>query len=261
MVYIGLQYAFMKAVPHDTLLLKGGWQGLNFSSPLLNLTMLLGLNFLAMLLLADSVISPSGTGYTYLGACSRMLYAMSAEGQMPRWIAKLDPKFNFSKRSIWINTILAIIILLNTDSWAELMIIVTGYHIIGYMAAPISMGAISPRTRWIGLIIFIIIGLMMLTIPPANLIMVNASLSLLLAIYAIIQYKIGIWRLLFFIFPFIFYLWLIYFFDNLSFVIILSAIFYLFVTNKSYVSLCKTYIHKNRIINDEEVHKILELNK
>ena len=257
LVYIGLQYAFMNAVPHDTLLAKGGWQGLNFSSPLLNLAMLLGLNFLAILLLADSVVSPSGTGYTYLGACSRMLYAMSAEGQMPRWIAKLDPKFNFSKRSIWINTILAVIILLNTDSWAELMVIVTGYHIIGYMAAPVSMGAIAPKTRWIGLVIFTIIGLMMLTIPSANLIMVNASLTLLLGIYAVIQYKIGIRRLLLFIFPFIFYLWLLYFFTNFWFVLSLSAVFYLFVTSRAYVALCKRYVHKDRVI-DDEAHGILQ---
>lgn len=250
-VYIGLQYAFMTAVPHSTLLTMGGWQGLNFSSPLLNLAMLLGLNFLAILLLSDSVVSPSGTGYTYLGACSRMLHAMSTEGQMPSWIGKLDPKFNFSKRSIWINTILAVIILLNTDSWAELMVIVTGYHIIGYMAAPVSMGAVAPKTRWIGLVVFTIIGLMMLTIPPTNLIMVNSSLTLLLGIYAAIQYKTGVSRLLLFIFPFIFYLWLLYVFTNFWFVLTLSAIFYLVVTSKAYVTLCKTYINKDRIIVDD----------
>ena len=251
LVYIGLQYAFMTAVPHDTLVAQGGWQGLNFSSPLLNLAILLGLNFLAILLLADSVVSPSGTGYTYLGACSRMLYAMSAEGQMPRWIAKLDPKFNFSKRSIWTNTILAALILLNTDNWSELMVIVTGYHIIGYMAAPISMGAIAPKTRWMGLIIFTTIGFMMLTIPTANLMMVNTSLTLLLIIYAFVQYKAGINRLLLFIFPFVFYLWLLYFFTNFWFVLSLSATFYLLVTSKTYVGLCKAYIQKNRVIDDE----------
>ena len=169
-VYLGLQFAFMAAIPHNALVAAGGWQGLNFSSPLLDVAMLLGLNFLAILLLADSVVSPSGTGYTYLGASSRMLYAMAAEGQMPRWIAKLDPVYNFSKRSMLINWVLAALVLFNAQSWAALMVVVTGYHVIGYMAAPISMGAISPKTRVPGAFVFMLLGLIMLTIPQGGLV-------------------------------------------------------------------------------------------
>ncbi len=75
-VYMALQLAFMGAVPHD--MLQAGWSSLNFHSPLVNLAMLLGLNFLMILLMADSVISPSGTGYAYLGGSARMFYAMAA---------------------------------------------------------------------------------------------------------------------------------------------------------------------------------------
>ncbi len=249
-VYMGLQYAFMTAVPHDLLVKNGGWQGMNFSSPLLNLAMLLGLNFLALLLLADSVVSPSGTGYTYLGASSRMLYAMSAEGQMPRWIAKLDPIYNFSKRSMMINWILAAIVLFNAESWAALMVIVTGYHVIGYMAAPISMGAIAPKTRWAGLVVFILLGLIMLTIPAGDLLMVNLSLTILLAIYAVVQRKVGVQKLLLFIIPFIAYLWLLYIVPHIWFVAIISAVFYILITTKSYVALCKEHSDETRVIED-----------
>ncbi len=249
-LYMALQYAFMSAVPHDVLVKSGGWQGLNFSSPLLNLAMLLGLNFVAILLIADSVISPSATGYTYLGASSRMLYAMAAEGQMPRWIAKLDPIYNFSKRSMLVNWVLAAIVLFNADSWAALMVVVTGYHVIGYMAAPISMGAISPKTRIFGLIVFVILSLIMMTIPLHDLMLVNATLTVLLVIYACVQHKVGLQKLLLFILPFILYLWLLYFVPKIWFVIVISIVFYILITSKRYVAMCKEHGDTDRVIED-----------
>ena len=89
---MGLQYAFMQAIPHDYLVAKGGWGGLDFDSPLLQVAGLIGLGYISFLLVIDSIISPSATGYSYLGASSRMLYAMSAEGQMPRYFAKINQK-------------------------------------------------------------------------------------------------------------------------------------------------------------------------
>lgn len=138
-LYLGLQYAFMQAVPHQYLLDKGGWAGLNFDSPLLQVATLLGLGYISFLLIVDSVISPSATGYTYLGASSRMLYAMSSEGQMPRYFAKITPIVNISRRSLLANFILSVIFLFFSDNWTGLMLVVTGFHIIGYMAAPVSM--------------------------------------------------------------------------------------------------------------------------
>ncbi|MCK5819176.1 MAG: APC family permease [Psychromonas sp.] len=253
-LYLLLQYAFMVAIPHDKLLTEGGWQGLHMSSPLLNLSMLLGLNFMAMLLIADSVISPTGTGYAYLGASSRMLYAMSAEGQMPRWIAKLSPINNFSKRSMLINFLLAAIMLWNANSWSGLMIIVTGFHIIGYMAAPVSMGAITPKTRIWGLIVFVVTSLIMLTLSPVALWNINLSLTTIMIIYAFIQHEAGIKRLLIYTIPFLSYLWVLYatkilFSHNLSYFIfsIVAIIFYIFITNGKYVSYCKEFSAVNDI--------------
>ena len=188
-VYMLLQLAFMGAIPHE-MIVNSGWSSLNFHSPLMNLAILLGINFLAIILIADSIVSPSGTGYTYLGGASRMFYGMAAEGQMPKWaITKLHPKFNICRRSMMINWILTALVLLYADSWASLMVVVTGYHIIGYMAAPISMGAIKPKTRILGMIVFIVLGLIITTVPKHDLIMMNLSLLLLMVIFAIIQIR------------------------------------------------------------------------
>ncbi|MBY0379426.1 MAG: APC family permease, partial [Burkholderiales bacterium] len=97
-LYMLLQLSFMGAVPKDQL--YNGWAALNFHSPLINLAMVLGLNFIAILLIADSIISPSGTGFAYLGAASRMFYSMAKAGQMPKIsIDKLHPKYNICRRS------------------------------------------------------------------------------------------------------------------------------------------------------------------
>ncbi|WP_454783904.1 APC family permease [Legionella sp. WA2024007413] len=239
-VYMLLQLSFMGAVPHD--MLASGWSSLNFHSPLINLAMLLGVNFLAMILIADSVVSPSGTGYSYLGGASRMFYAMAKEGQMPKkTIGKLHPEYNLCRRSLLINFTLTAIFLWNSDSWASLMVIVTGYHLIGYMAAPISMGAIKPNTRLFGLIIFCILGVMMSTLPASDFLKMNLSISILMVIYGSIQIarRMKVTTLLVLSTPFLTYLWLIYFYQNIYYISLMSALFYALITHKEYVKLCK----------------------
>ncbi|AUH72414.1 amino acid permease [Legionella sainthelensi] len=248
-VYMLLQLSFMGAVPHD--MLASGWSSLNFHSPLINLAMLLGVNFLAMILIADSIVSPSGTGYSYLGGASRMFYAMAKEGQMPkRTITKLHPRYNLCRRSLLINFTLTAIFLWNSDSWASLMVIVTGYHLIGYMAAPISMGAIKPNTRIYGIVIFCILGLMMSTLPAVDFLKMNLSISVLMVIYGIIQItrKMKVSTLLVLSTPFLTYLWLIYFYQNVYYILLVSALFYALITHKEYVKLCK----ETRLMTDDD---------
>lgn len=239
-VYMLLQLSFMGAVPHE--MLGSGWSSLNFHSPLINLAMLMGVHFLAMLLIADSIVSPSGTGYSYLGGASRMFYAMAKEGQMPsRSITKLHPKYNLCRRSLLINFSLTAIFLWNSDSWASLMVIVTGYHLIGYMAAPISMGAIKPKTRIFGLIVFCILGVMMSTLPANDFLKMNLSILILMVIYGGIQIKRRMKASTLFVLstPFLTYLWLIYFYQNVYYILLISGLFYLLITHKDYVKLCK----------------------
>lgn len=243
LVYMALQLTFMGAVPHD--LLTGGWSTLNFHSPLMNLALLLGLNFLILLLMADSVVSPSGTGYAYLGGSARMFYAMAMEGQMPKWtIAQLNPIYNLCRRSLLINWTLVALVLWNSKSWASLMLIVTGYHVIGYMAAPVSMGAIKPKTRFLGCIVFIILAFIMNTLPHHNLAMMNISIMILMFIYGIIQLtkKVNIGVLLVLISPFIIFLWLLYAFSQSPVLLgLVAAVFYLFITSTRFVEFCKKH--------------------
>ncbi len=239
LLYMTLQFAFMNAIPQSILLKTNGFSGLNFSSPLLDIALLLGFNFASVILLVDSVVSPSGAGYTYLGAATRMTYGMAKERQLPRWLANLDITYNFSRRSLIFNFIITLIILYFADSWAMLMTIVTGFHIIGYMAAPISMAAIAPSKRLYGLGVFILLGLLLYTLKINYLLSMNIALSAILALYSLIQIRLGIKRLAWFVLPFVLYIWLTYELHYIYCIILLSVLFYCLVTHKKYVSLCK----------------------
>ena len=52
-----------------------------------------------MLLKADAAISPSGTGFMYVASTTRMLTAMSREGQLPRGFNVLHPKYHMSQNT------------------------------------------------------------------------------------------------------------------------------------------------------------------
>ena len=242
-LYLLLQLVFMTSMPHE--IAAKGWAQLNFTSPLVNLTILLGLNYLAILLVADSIVSPSITGLTYLGSCSRMLYAMADKGQMPRWIAKLCPTHHLSKRSLVVNFIIGIIILFNSDSWAALMVITTAFNVLGYMGAPLSLAVLANKSYFTKLytwVVFIILTLLLTTLPYDDFILSNVSVSVMMLIYAILQCKQGNFNL--YSISFIVFLWLLFLASSS---IILSAalgtVFFFAVTNRAFLKLLQHQPH------------------
>lgn len=250
-LYLSSQYAFMQAVPHDYLVSKGGWAGLDFESPLLQLATILGLGYISILLIIDSVISPSATGYSYLGASSRMLYAMSSEGQMPRYFAKITPVVNISRRSLIANFILAAIFLLFSDNWTALMLVVTGFHIIGYMAAPVSMGALAPRTRVYGLVVFVVLALLLNTVEIQTNINMSVILIVLMTIYGAIEFRrVGVKNLIYLAAPFLIFLCITSPIDSYVLNGVIGVVFYWFATDKRYVAFCKSTANEKNVIVD-----------
>lgn len=239
-LYMALQFAFMGSMPHE--LLVNGWAHINFNSPLYQLAILLNLNILGISLVADSIVSPSGTGCAYLGSTSRMLQGMAKNKQFPSWFAYVSPGEVFSKRALVFNYALATIILLCGDTWAGLMILVTGCNIMGYMAAPVSMGAIKPKNRIFGCFVFIIITLLMYTIPKHDILTIDLVMSGIMIIYFITQIKeVPLTTNLFFTLPFLAYLWGFYLISNAYGLTIVAILFYGLATHKSYVAYCAKY--------------------
>ncbi|MDE4940662.1 APC family permease, partial [Francisella tularensis subsp. holarctica] len=78
--------------------------------------------------------------------------------------AKINKKVNISRRSLIANFLICPGFLILSDNWFALMIIVTGFNIICYMDAPISLGAIAPKTRIFGMIVFVLLNMLLNTV-------------------------------------------------------------------------------------------------
>ncbi|MFW0794864.1 APC family permease [Gordonia sp. CPCC 205515] len=94
-VYVGLQIGFIGAIDWtDAGVAPGDWAGLitsNWSaSPLLDAVMAAGFTWFSYLLLTDALLSPAASGWVWLGLGSRVTYSMSANGELPRGLQRLN---------------------------------------------------------------------------------------------------------------------------------------------------------------------------
>ena len=129
-LYLVLQAAFLSSA---TL-------GIDYRSPFVELAISLNLGWLVMLLKVDATLSPSGTGFMYMGTSSRMLKAMSREGQLPRGFNVLHPKYQVSHRALFANTVLSLVLFGVFRTWQSLVIVVSTFHVISYLAGPLAVG-------------------------------------------------------------------------------------------------------------------------
>ncbi|NOQ29549.1 MAG: amino acid permease [Helicobacteraceae bacterium] len=136
-VYLILQVAFIGAIPPEQL--AQGYASVHFSAPMVQLTALVGLNFMALILYTDAIVSPMGTAITFVGASTRMFTAMSRNHQVPSWFDHVDPVTNMSRRSLVANIIIAIIFVFSFSDWEKLATLVGVIHLLSYFVIPIAL--------------------------------------------------------------------------------------------------------------------------
>lgn len=136
-IYVILQIAFIGTVPPE-LLAKAGWHGLDFTSPFADLAVILGLQWLSILLFVDAVISPSGTGITYTATTARMLYGMERNGTLPKILGRLHPKWGVPRPAMWVNLIVAYLFLYCFRGWDSLAAVIGVATVISYLTGPVS---------------------------------------------------------------------------------------------------------------------------
>jgi amino acid transporter len=196
-VYLLLQTAFIGGVPSD--MLANGWKGLSFQSPIVELSSLLGLNVISLLLYVDACVSPSGTGIVYVGATGRMLTAMAQEKQAPAFFDNLHPVFNFSRRSLAFNIVLSLILLWFFRSWESLVVVVSMFHTVSYLACPLAMMRLRltephkerpfrlPFAKVICPALFIFVTVLFCLAPVKDLILVTSVLVIFYTMYIFIS--------------------------------------------------------------------------
>ena len=135
-IYLLLQVAFIGAV--DPKIVAAGWQNLSFSSPLVDLSILLGLNWLSLILYTTATISPSGSGIIYTASGARMLYAMAADKQMPSVFANINPEFFVSRASLLCTVILSMVLITIFNNWQQIVVVVTVFQLISCIAVPVA---------------------------------------------------------------------------------------------------------------------------
>jgi amino acid transporter len=137
-IYVGLQVAFLGAVPAADLS-HGGWSSLSFNSPLADLATAWGLNWLALLLYADAFISPSGTGMIYAATTSRMIHGVQENGHLPKVFGKVDPKTGIPRPALLLNLVIAFAFLAVFRGWGSLAEIVSVATVISYITGPVAV--------------------------------------------------------------------------------------------------------------------------
>ncbi len=136
-LYLILQVGFIGALsPHD---LAHGWQGLDFSSPFVQLAISFNLNLVALILYIDAVVSPSGTGIAYMGSTARMLFGMQRSGYMPKAFGQLHPRYAIPRNALWANLIIGFIFLWIFRGWGHLANVISIMNTLSYAAGPLAV--------------------------------------------------------------------------------------------------------------------------
>src|SRR6202165_1165697 len=139
-VYLMLQIAFLGTVAPEHL--HEGWAALEYSSPFAQLALALNLNWLALLLYADSFVSPSGTGTTYTATTARMIYAMERSDTVPQVFGRVHPRFGIPRPAMWFNLVVSFIFLFFFRGWGKLAAVISVATVISYLTGPVSLMAL-----------------------------------------------------------------------------------------------------------------------
>jgi amino acid transporter len=105
------------------------------------LALALGAGWLAKVLLIDAIVSPAGTGIVYVGAASRLSYALGEEREMPSALATTNRK-GTPVVSILVAAVVGCLAFGPFKSWQALVNVVTLATAIMYGFAPISVAAL-----------------------------------------------------------------------------------------------------------------------
>ncbi|CEK11714.1 APC family permease [Legionella hackeliae] len=138
-LYFMLQLSFLAAIPQSYL--THGWQQLSFpgdSGPLVGLTLLVGLGFVAMLLMFDAAFSPFGTTLVYTAATSRILYGMALNKHLPKFFLKLN-RHKIPYITLYANLLVGILSFLPFPGWQKMVAFLSSCSILSYGIGPICL--------------------------------------------------------------------------------------------------------------------------
>lgn len=141
-IYVLLQLSFLGSIPAEHL--ADGWGAIaaQYSLPYRDIAIALGLGWLAWLVIADAIVSPSGTGNIYMNATPRVLYGWARSGGFFKSLTKVDAKSGIPRRALWISFALSVFWTLPFPSWEKLIGVVSAALVLSYAVAPVSVASL-----------------------------------------------------------------------------------------------------------------------
>jgi len=136
-LYVCLQLTFVGSLPVQEL--AKGWGHINFRSPFAEILLLLNIHWLATIVFADAVISPSGTGLIYMTSTSRIINAQARNGIFWKIFVDIDEKTGVPRYALWLALVLAVIWTAPFPSWNKLVGVVSNAIVLTYMIGPVSV--------------------------------------------------------------------------------------------------------------------------
>jgi len=136
-IYIGLQYAFLVALnPAD---IGNSWRTLHFEGvfgPLAAISVAVGATWWAVILYADAIASPAGTGFIYSTASSRITMAAGEMRTLPQSLAEVN-KHGVPVRALLVTFVAGAIFFFPFPSWQKLVSYISSVTVLSYGLGPV----------------------------------------------------------------------------------------------------------------------------
>lgn len=136
-IYVMLQVVFIAAIPAGDL--TKGWANLSLSSPFAQVASAIGLGWLATILYADAVLSPSGTGLVYFASTPRVILGSARNGLLGKAWSKISAKTGIPMYAIISTLVASILFLLPFPTWQGLVGAITSATVFTYIMGPVSL--------------------------------------------------------------------------------------------------------------------------
>ena len=136
------------------------WYGIRLFAPFGQLALLLNLGWLASILYADAVLSPSGSQFVGIAEASRTTYALAKNRLLPKYFLKVDGGSGVPRRALVLNYLAGLLVLIPLHSWIAVVSVIGDVFLLSYAissvaagtfraAAPTGLAGWVPGIKWI----------------------------------------------------------------------------------------------------------------
>ncbi|HUY60391.1 MAG TPA: APC family permease, partial [Candidatus Dormibacteraeota bacterium] len=91
------------------------------------------------ILLIDAFVSPTGTGYIYLGTSARTVYGLSSVGYLPKWFQSISERYRIPWTALVASVVVGCLFFAPLPSWYTLVGLITGATALTYIMGGVGL--------------------------------------------------------------------------------------------------------------------------